>query len=65
MFYKEGGFSWFILAGETKLMQYKLVFEHFQERVEGYQEMSVSLNWGSIQSVILQSKELIFTTWIL
>jgi len=51
----------YILAGATDESGY----EHFQERVEGYQEMCVSLNRGSIQYILLQSKELIFTTgWL-
>ncbi len=35
--------------------------EHFEERVEGYQEMFASLNRGPIQYITVQSKELIFT----
>ncbi len=32
--------------------------EHFQERVEGYQEMFVNLHWGF--NILLQSKEIIY-----
>ncbi len=59
MFYKEGGLCWFILAGatdeSTKLMQYKLVVNISKKRVEGYQEMFVSLHRGLIKFFITKA----------